>query len=95
MTRDLGDQRRGRAAAARIVAMARGQVVADGRLQAFASFQIGAQPDLAAAERIRKHGLDQILLGFEVVVEGAVGQPGARHDAGNADRGNAALAKLR
>ena len=52
-------------------------------------------PLLAPLQRLTQHRAHQILLGGEMRVEGAVGQARLRHDAGEADRGDAALAELR
>src|SRR5215475_7984270 len=49
---------------------------------------------LAARQRVEQHGPHQVLLGFEMRVERAVGQPRLRHDAGKADRRDAAFTKL-
>ena len=95
MSRDLGHQRGGRAAGARAIAMPGRQIIADGGLEPRIVFQIGAQPLLAPAERMEQHRADQILLRFEMSIEGAVGQARRAHDAGKTDRGDAAFAKLR
>src|SRR5262249_45594035 len=46
-------------------------------------------------ERVQQYRADQVLLGFEMRVEGAVGQACRIHDSGEAHRGNPAFAKLR
>src|SRR6202012_377571 len=49
---------------------------------------------LARRQRIIQHPADQMLLGLEMDVERAVGQPGLGHDAGKPGGRHAARAKL-
>src|SRR3954464_13652726 len=95
MSRDLGDECRGRATGARAVAMARGEVVADRCFERDAVCKIVLVPLPAPLQGVDQHSAYQILLGGEMRVEGAVGQARLRHDAGEADRRDTALAELR
>ncbi len=75
--------------------MTRREVVADRGFERDAVLEIVLVPLFAPFQRIAQHRAHQILLGGEMRVERAVGQAGLRHDAGEADRGDAALAELR
>src|SRR6185437_284667 len=74
--------------------MPRREIIADHRFQSDRILKIGAMLLLAPRQRVEQHGPHQILLGFEMRVERAVGQPGLRHDARKANRRDAVFAKL-
>ena len=85
---DLVEQRGGRAAVGELVAVLGGQVGADDRFESAAISGLGVEAVALGAQLVGEDVCDEILLGREVGVEGAVGQAGVGHhgrDAGAVD----------
>ena len=88
---DLVEQRGGRAAVGDLVAVLRGQVGADERFESARSEGLGAEALALGAQLVGEDVCDEILLGREVGVEGAVGQAGVGHHGRNAGAIDAVL----
>ena len=76
---DLVEQRSRRAAVGVLVAVLRGQVGADERFESRPIRGLGVEALALGAQLVGEHVRDEIFLGREVGVEGAVGQAGVGH----------------
>ena len=81
---DLVEQRGGGAAVGALVAVLGGEVGADERFEPGAIGGLGAEALALSSQLVGEDVGDEILLGGEVGVEGAVGQAGVGHHGGHA-----------
>ena len=88
---DLVEQRSRRAAVGALVAVLRGQVGADERFESPPIRGLGVEALALGAQLVGEHVRDEIFLGREVGVEGAVGQAGVGHHGGHTGAVNAIL----
>jgi hypothetical protein len=88
---DLVEQRSRRATVGALVAVLRGQVGADERLESGPIGGLGVEAVALGAQLVGEDVRDEIFLGREVGVEGAVGQAGVGHHGGYAGAVDAVL----
>ncbi len=88
---DLVEQRSGRAAVGALVAVLRRQVGADERLESRPIRWLGVNALALCAQLVGEDVRDEVLLGGEVGVEGAVGQAGVGHQGRHAGAVDAVL----